>query len=130
MTDEEASSYLWDLANKTSQHDIESFSILFECIRFNQHRLLSIVKKESGDYVKKYLKLCTEIKRRCLLPKKKCLLNQFYRHRSYVVHDIFFNREFGDEDLKKWFEEGQRLNARLLAEIEKRTTIYGEILQS
>ncbi len=130
MTDEEASSYLLKLANETSQHDIESFSILFECIRFNQHRLVSIVRKESGAYVKKYLKLCAEIKKRCLLPKKKCLLNQFYNHRSYVVHDIFFNRNFDDEDLKKWFEEGQRLNLRLLVEIRKRTTIYGEILQS
>jgi len=80
--------------------------------------------------VKKYLKLCVEIKKCCLLPKKKCLLNQFYHHRSYVVHDIFFNRKFGDEEMKKWFEEGQRLNARLLAEIEKRTTLYGEILES
>jgi len=37
---------------------------------------------------------------------------------------------FDDKDLKKWFEEGQQLNLRLLVEIRKRTTIYGKILQS
>ena len=130
MNDKKTSSYLLKLAKKTSQHDIEAFSILFECIRFNQHRLLSLVTKESDTNIKKYKKLYAEIRKHCLLPKKKCLLNQFYNHRSYVIHDIIFNRKFSDKDLKKWFEEGQQLNLRLLVEIRKRTTLYGEILQS
>jgi len=56
MNDKETSSYLLKLAKETSQHDIESFSILFECIRFNQYRLLSLVTKESGVCIKKYKK--------------------------------------------------------------------------
>ena len=130
MNDKEISSHLLKLAKKTPQHGIETFSILFECIRFNQHRLLSLVTTESDSNIKKYKKLCAEIRKHCLLSKKKCLLNQFYNHRSYVIHDIIFNRKFSDEDLKKWFEEGQKLNLRLLVEIEKKTTLYGEILQS
>ena len=112
-------------------YEIEAFSILYECIRYNQSYLISVKTKRPIN-IKKYKELQATIKQNTLLKNKKHLSNisRFHTNRGKVVHEIILKKTFDDDTIDKWFTDGRKINLLLLSEIETVKSLYGELLSS
>ncbi len=128
------------LKNATDEHkkgcQMEAFTLLFECIRYNLDRLITLKTKKLFKYKRgrfgTYKELETKIREFNILKDKRVQskIGQFYQNRTYVIHNIVFNKNFSNKDLEDWFEMGRTLNFELLREIKKigNLSLYDEII--
>lgn len=98
-------------------YEIEAFSILYECIRYNQSHLIS-VKTKKPIKIKKYKELQAAIKKNTILNKKYLSnIGRFHTNRGKVVHEIILKKTIDDNITDKLIEQaGKTMDPKLKAE--------------
>ena len=110
-------------------YEIEAFSILYECIRYNQSRLIS-VKTNDPIKIENYKKLENKLKKYAMLDRNYIRnIGNFHTNRTKIIHEII-NENFDSDEIDKWFKEGIKINQRLISEIKMQKSSYGKILFS
>lgn len=94
-------------------YEIEAFSIIFECVRYNLASLISVKTNQPLD-IQKYQTLVSIVKRNNLLNRSIIAeVRSFRQNRNKIVHQIIHNKTFDDESIGIWFEKGRTINLNI-----------------
>ena len=124
--------YMFNLAkgDHKNGYEIEAFSILYECIRYNQNRLIH-GKTHDPTKIENYKKLKNKLRKYTMLDSKQIRnIGNFHTTRTKIVHEMIFKKKFDSDKIDKWFENGVEINQKLISEIKMQESPYGKILFS